>query len=170
MSHLKKPQMNRRQFLIGSGGFVLSLPFLSSIAPRALANESPKRFIAMFSGHGQAFAHWLPTNDSVSLRAINGFREVRATNLSGIRSGGQNQISRVIGPEFNPYRSDLLLLTRLTPPRGSGQHHTSQMLGGATKDLNPNTIDQVMSTSSTLTAGTRERVLNMIVLSEPYLL
>lgn len=162
MAKKKKPQMNRRQFLVGSGGFLLSLPFLPSLVPNAMASTGQKRFIALFSGHGQAFAHWLPTNDSVNLRAINGFREVRGMSLAGIRSGGQNQISRVIGSEFNPYRSDLLLLTRLTPPRGSGQHHTSQMLGGATKNLNPNTIDQIMARSSAVTAGTPERVLNMI--------
>jgi len=151
---------NRRQFLRGSGGFVLALPMLSSLLPKAFAQQAgQKRFVGLFSGHGQAFDHWYPSVN-VPLRNVVGYQRVRGALLSSFPPG---QISGVIGPEFNPYRNDLLLLSRLTPPAGSGQHHTSQMLGGSTAPNNQNTIDQIMGKVPAMTAGTREAVLNLLV-------
>lgn len=158
-----KTNINRRQFIIGSGGLLLGLPFLSSLAPKALAQISPRRFIGIFSGHGQAIAHWLPTNDSVSFSNVQGYKNVRGMNLNNIRSGGVNQISRILDSSFNSFRKDLLLLTRLTPPTGDGQHHTSQMLGGSVTNNNHNTIDQLMAKASNITAGTPQPVLNLLV-------
>ncbi|MFT5498013.1 MAG: hypothetical protein ACI9TH_003421 [Kiritimatiellia bacterium] len=59
----KGTNINRRTFLRGSGGVALSLPLLDCMASAATI-ETPKRFLALYVGHGFALQgdwRWYPT-------------------------------------------------------------------------------------------------------------
>jgi len=59
-----RPALNRRHFLRGAGGALLSLPFLEAMTPtfaRAAAAPSPKRFVAMCAGLGFHGPYLFPT-------------------------------------------------------------------------------------------------------------
>jgi hypothetical protein len=57
---LKPPSLSRRHFLIGTGGFTLAIPFLSSLLPRGTKADGSvqRRLIALGTDHGGVF----PTN------------------------------------------------------------------------------------------------------------
>jgi len=57
---LKPPSLSRRHFLIGTGGFTLAVPFLSSLLPRGTKADGSvqRRLIALGTDHGGVF----PTN------------------------------------------------------------------------------------------------------------
>ena len=56
-------KLNRRTFISGTGGLTLSLPLLECMASNS-APETPKRFLALYVGHGFALHgdwNWYPT-------------------------------------------------------------------------------------------------------------
>lgn len=103
---LRKPRLTRRHFLLGTGGFTLAVPFLSSVLPRGTRADASvqKRFVALATDHGGVF----PTNlypvrpmewETRQAHPAAGDRpahEIGAGPLVVDRSGGEAYISRCL--------------------------------------------------------------------------
>ncbi|MFK7928943.1 MAG: DUF1552 domain-containing protein [Myxococcota bacterium] len=92
--------MNRRQFLLGAGGFALAMPMLPSLLPRhAWATDGiagPKRFVCMTSHHGGVWARNMYPDDATlsdSTRLAGGGHTLRHGALSLERVGADNRLS-----------------------------------------------------------------------------
>ena len=93
-------QLGRRHFLMGTGGAVLSIPFLSSLQPRTAKAQSydQRFFVAYLTGHGGVWPeHMYPgsnvLNNSHSLYSDHTMRYGR---LSAAASGGNVALSPVL--------------------------------------------------------------------------
>ncbi len=139
-------QIARRRFLRAFGGLTLALPVLPSLVGETHAQAQPKtkRFIHVFSSNGQRPQNWYPTSEpNWTVAQASGKNFVRDAPLAGPAA-----ISAVLGPEFAPLKSKLLLIRGLDfiQRRGPG-HEASCTLGGVLESRNV-TIDQVMAYSS----------------------
>jgi len=158
---MSSPDFSKRRFLLGSGGAMLALPFLSSLASSAEhVPKRPKRFISIFGANGQHDANWYPQLGAMDKTMIAAkqwiedplkwfhesntpYREIPLTSISG-------PISKVIGTEFDPYRERMLLIRGLDAAvLNENTHIATKMLSGfgEASPLRP-TIDQVMARSS----------------------
>ena len=104
---MKWDPITRRQFLQGSKGFMLAMPFLPSLLSpselRAACLEPSPRFLAIYSMYGNIKPlSWYPSHNQMSLTT----QELRPGHL--IRSGDlPENISAVFGPQYNSLRSKM---------------------------------------------------------------
>ena len=93
-------QLGRRHFLLGTGGAVLSIPFLHSLQPRtAKAQALDQRFfVAFITGHGGVWPeHMYPGDETLTnSHSIYGDHAMRWGRLSTSPSGGQVSLSTVL--------------------------------------------------------------------------
>ncbi len=145
---------SRRQFLIGTGGTFLAMPFLPSMMPKAMAAPIPaKRFLCIAQDNGRSANQWYPnSNEAAKLQAVSGvpyMRDMPMRNIAG-------NISQVFGDQFNGAIRDKLLLIRGLDClfRNTRGHEMSSILGGNLggnrvsgylADKNGPTIDYVMA-------------------------
>ncbi len=130
---MKIKSKNRRMFLQGVGGFTLGIPFLSSIAPKAMAQSSgaAKRFIALKSYSTQVITDWYPAratsgyqlrgpwdygnrdDGTVALNTlIPGQSDHRWASLQDFAGAGRG-ISNLIDSKFNPLLAKMMLVRGL---------------------------------------------------------
>jgi Protein of unknown function (DUF1552) len=136
----------RRRFLLAAGGVTIALPFLPSIMgeSRAAAGTRPKRFIHIFTSNGQRPQNWYPTTQQAwKVLSATGSNYAREAPLAG-----PDAISAVLGTEFAPLKSKLLLVRGLDfiQRRGKG-HEPSCTLGGILEKRNV-TVDQILAYST----------------------
>ena len=135
----------RRRFLRAFGGLTLALPVLPSLVGETHAQAQPKakRFIHVFTSNGQRQQNWYPTTAPAwKVLSASGKNFIRDAPLEG-----PGAISAVLGEEFAPLKSKLLLVRGLDfiQRQGAG-HEPSCTLGGVLERRNV-TIDQVMAYS-----------------------
>jgi hypothetical protein len=125
-------------FLQGTGS-ALAIPFLQSLLPReawAQTVTPAKRFVGVMTsfdiGH---ISHFVPSLDKPAQQlspAIPFHQPVHYTNLSSYL-GSKSQISRMIGPEFNPYLRNMNIFRGLdlgmASHRATIGHNMSTHLG-----------------------------------------
>lgn len=166
---MKKAMPSRRTFLIGAGGFTLSLPFLPSLLDPGLSKEAKAQsrpdpfFVAMATQHG-GVRPWSMYPGDATLTSTFDYagRTCRRGSLSGQAGGGWTALSPVLsGPSARLTPS---LIAQMNVIRGLDipfyiAHHTGGHLGNyARNDGNGGegvavqgsprrTIDQVMAYS-----------------------
>lgn len=127
-----RPALNRRHFLRGAGGALLSLPFLEAMIPsfaRAAAAPSPKRFVAMCAGLGFHGPYLFPTS-----------------------AGRDYQLTPYL-EKLRDYRNDFTIFSGLSHPEQQGNNgHASEMTWltsakrpGLAGFRNSVSLDQVMA-------------------------
>ena len=142
-------KFNRRMFLKGTGGITLYLPLLPSLLPRAAEAQSvpqKKRFIAMFQPNSPTWTKWNTMAPATDLIGTN----VRQRSLTASTAN----VSQILGSEFNPFKSKMLLLRGFDHMDVTG-HTTAQFLaagcngtaGFDEKGSVSVTIDQVLRAS-----------------------
>lgn len=128
---MKYNPITRRQFLVGSGGFLLSIPVLPSLLPKAYAaTTAGKRFICLGYDNGRWRDHWYPNaTEAAKLQPVASVQYMREMLLSNI-SGDISQVFS--GPQFAGSIRDKMIL-----PRGLEGiwlnlqgHQTSTILAG----------------------------------------
>ena len=153
--------INRRQFLVGSGGAMLALPVLTSLLPataRAQASRPRPRFIAMASSHGcVSEENMYPSSPQPDVLKLFSDHEVHRGNLALNVNSGRATLSRVLSAPSSKFTQQLA--SKMNVIRGldvswSLGHHTGGHLGNfARNDTNKlsndwrPTIDQVMAYS-----------------------
>ncbi len=120
----------RRQFLIGTGGTFLAMPFLPSMMSEALAATlPPKRFLCVAQDNGRSANQWYPNSTEASkLRSVTGvpyMQEMLMRDIAG-------NVSQVFDERFNGAIRDKLLLLRGLDGlwRNNRGHEMSSILGG----------------------------------------
>ncbi len=161
---MKFNPVTRRYFLQGLGGSILTLPFLESLVPRAMAATAPlsplRRFITLCNANGTYRPDWYPPDSNLSRMTAVGstHREMKLTDIAGPTA---NAVSHLIGPEFGNVRSKMLVLKNLGSlyPSLNG-HQMATVLagsmgrGGPIFSIQPDpkyfgpSIDQIMAYSS----------------------
>src|SRR5690606_10789488 len=183
---MKYDRVRRRLFLQGLGGSVLALPFMPSLLPKEAVAQTGavvKRFFAIKSYSAQNIIDWYPSSpvSGYSVRDYGGdggangkddgtlVLNERLSESSGRHSNNQEYfghyaplsdfsdgISRILGPELNPFAPKMLLLRGLDFLPDTN-HNDGGMLGhyggGSISDQAGNierwpTIDQVLAQSS----------------------
>ncbi|WP_413291157.1 DUF1552 domain-containing protein [Bdellovibrio sp. HCB337] len=137
-----KKNISRRQFLKGTGSVSLALPLLPSLLSRAEAQTampSPKRFIAVHSGHCQAVEQWLP--DPAKFTFTEKDTYTREVALSAI----PDLMSPILASSFDSLRSKLLILSRLDPTSPTPNHNAECMLTGGVLSEAQNSVDQILA-------------------------
>jgi hypothetical protein len=164
----RPPRATRRQFLRGSGGFTLALPFLPSLlgareARAAAASAPKKRFVQMCTQHGGVWGTSMyPAATTLTDSMTYAGRSVRRGKLALQSAAGASQLSAVLrGPStlLTPaLAAKMNVLRGLDVPWYLG-HHTGGHLGNfARNDGNGGdaqymqrfptpTIDQLMAWS-----------------------
>ncbi|MEM6791867.1 MAG: DUF1552 domain-containing protein [Myxococcota bacterium] len=167
--------VSRRNFLLGSGGAVLAIPFLESLASKeALAAPAPKRLVVMKSFSTQLIEEWYPTMSGNGYQlhddVYSGNKADGTTLLHQPLGGGpytqapltdfqsDTGISSILGPALNPFLSKLTLIRGLDflP---TVNHNYGGILGNYSSCTSAtpcnadglpdiNTIDQVLAYSS----------------------
>ncbi len=183
---MKYDRVRRRLFLQGLGGSVLALPFMPSLLPKEAVAQTGavvKRFFAIKSYSAQNIIDWYPSSpvSGYSVRDYGGdggangkddgtlVLNERLSESSGRHSNNQEYfghyaplsdfsdgISRILGPELNPFAPKMLLLRGLDFMPDTN-HNDGGMLGhyggGSISDQADNietwpTIDQALAESS----------------------
>src|SRR5688572_9485504 len=103
---------NRRQFLKGTGGFLLALPILPSLLPRtAQAQGAPntKRFIAFATEHGCVYNRSMWPDDSMLRDQVNLFSDhiIRRGKLTLRSDGARSSLSEVLSASSGVLTSTL---------------------------------------------------------------
>ncbi len=159
---MKINKINRRMFLQGSGGALVSIPFLASLLPRetwAQANTTIRRFISIRSsyeiGHNSC---WLP-NDGSNIynlpqptnvvAGINGHHNVRWQNLRDFAPTNSSVLAPFYGNLASPYLESMNILRGLDFMTRDG-HSWAVKLGGLEVDhavefKRIQTVDQVLN-------------------------
>ena len=125
----------RRHFLRGAGGLLLALPFLESLSGRATAQAArrPKRFVALQSMHGGAWAADLhPVEAALSDELSYAGHRVRRGALALSVDAGRAQLSPILSAPASMLTSRLV--SKMNVLRGLGVpfmgfHHTAGHLG-----------------------------------------
>ncbi|MGB8328667.1 MAG: hypothetical protein WCE62_00970, partial [Polyangiales bacterium] len=93
-------QLGRRHFLLGTGGAVLSIPFLQSLAPRSARAQAPdsRFFVAFLTMHGGVWPENMYPAESTLTNsyALYADHPIRWGRLAASASGGQVALSRVL--------------------------------------------------------------------------
>ena len=153
-------QLGRRHFLFGTGGAVLSIPFLHSLAPRTAKAQAPdpRFFVTYLTPHGGVWPEHLYPGDQVLNNSHNLYSDhtMRYGRLSASSSGGQVSMSQVLTcPSGNMPQSlvdKMMLIRGLDIPFYVG-HSSAHVLGNyERRDQGPDnvglyipTIDQVLA-------------------------
>ncbi|MBL8949545.1 MAG: DUF1552 domain-containing protein [Myxococcaceae bacterium] len=102
---MKEPvQLGRRSFLVGASGLALAVPFLPSLA-RAQAAAPSRCFFSWRIANGYFGDQWYPSASAMNAAPLvePNVRELALSSLPG-------PISPILDAEFDPFRSDMLLL------------------------------------------------------------
>ncbi|MEM6958089.1 MAG: DUF1552 domain-containing protein [Myxococcota bacterium] len=113
---------NRRSFLRGLGGSVLSLPFLQSLAPshlQAQADAVPLRLVVFVSKFGVYARHWHETSVDPSERLEDNAHAMPLADF------GDRSINRVLGNRFRRFYPKMNLIRGLDSPSREQNHNTS---------------------------------------------
>lgn len=92
-------QTSRRSFLVGSGGFLVGLPFLASLAtPRDAKawtplTNGPRRLIVMRHPHGLAMEEWLPNTNGSYRRVLQPIADAGLQNKTLVIGGIDHKIT-----------------------------------------------------------------------------
>ncbi len=164
---MKWDAVSRRHLLQGLGGFTLALPFLPSLAPRALAGVIPgKRFIGIGNSHG-VYPEWWP-----SLSATQNLGQ-------GVYAGDLTSVSGDLSPifpnqHFGDLKSKILFLRGLDTcyavnhcrqtPFSAGTHGGSA--NSSTMQIGSPSIDWVIGQSA-VTYPSPPKVRNLVVSPDP---
>ncbi len=164
---MKVKNLDRRQFLVGAGGFTLALPFLGSlVTERAKAGVAPyaanPRFVCFATQHGGIWASNMFPSDATLTESGSVFADhaYRSGALTLTASGGRNVISPVMSAAPDVLTAELA--SKLMVLRGLDitfyiNHHTGGFLGNYARNDSEGslgleylpTIDQVMAWSPT---------------------
>jgi hypothetical protein len=155
---VKYDPKSRRQFLIGSGKFMLALPMLTSLLPRGVlaAETVNKKFFAIRTPNGMRFMDWTPFTTPV-MTNVSG---TRVTDLKAAYSA--TGINKMIGPNFAPYLDKMTFCQGLDVPISLG-HNMSGMLGHFGQTDSYQTIDQTIAKAPGF-YGTKTPVVDSLVL------
>ncbi len=150
---------SRRHFLRGTGGLVLALPMLPSLLPqgaRAGGFASPRRFVAMRTGHGccweSLFFPDAPADETMDYAG----HAIRRGALTPTISGGETRLSSVLrAPSANLSPS---IAASMNVIRGIDSfvhvgHNTGAFLG------NPNATDDTATAAVTTPRPTIDQLL-----------
>lgn len=144
---------NRRQFLRSTGGFILSMPFLPSLAEKGFAQTItiPRRLVSIRSLYGQPPELFYPTAYRPTQKMTVGGSQ---NNYIYYRAIPKNQIiSDLLGTEFQSISHKLSILRGLDV---MGCDHNQCMmlspgyLGKDGKSSWPTTFDEMLATSSVI--------------------
>ncbi len=120
----------RRQFLVGTGGTLLAIPFLPSLMPKALAQTAgAKRFICLGQDNGRFATDWYPNViESAKLKTVTGIQNMREMAMRDI----SGNISPIFGAAFNGAIRDKMMIIRGLDGlwRNLQGHQTSTILAG----------------------------------------
>ena len=146
--------LNRRQFLNGSGGFTLALPFLESLStPLAIAQSMApvKRFVSIIAPNGYHEPVYYPTVAADIKFAENIFYKQLA-NISG-------PMSECLGTTFDPLRAKMNILRGLDIAGAFGHTPVAalasarRVIGGDSSPIDPpgncRSLDVVLGLSKT---------------------
>jgi hypothetical protein len=151
----------RRQFLRGSGGLLLAIPFLPSLLPRgarAASTAKPRFFVNLSTKNGGSWNENMFPPDSMLTESMTyASRTIRRGDLVPTVSGGQSIISNVVAGATS--KMTPRILSKMNVIRGWDMpwalgHHTGGFLGnyarndgtyGMGKEIP--TLDQVMAYS-----------------------
>jgi hypothetical protein len=134
---MKYSKSSRRMFLQGSGQFLLAIPFLPSMLPRAAWGQSPtvmKRFITIMTnfdlGHN---ANWIPNMNPNNFRNIPAPanldpRGFRWQQLRDFAPNGGTPLAPIYGTAFNSYLNRMNIVRGLDFSYRYG-HGVAQNLG-----------------------------------------
>lgn len=155
----------RRMFLRGTGGALLAIPFLDSLAPRSAraggSNGLPRRFAAFSTGHGGIRgANMFPADATLTASQAYAGHQVRRGALGLAVDGGVASLSPVLSGSSSVFTSTLAAKLNVLRGLDAGfylAHTTGVHLGnlaGHDEALAPvserrPTIDQVLAYSTT---------------------
>ena len=153
-------QLGRRHFLLGTGGAVLSIPFLQSLQPRTARAQAPdqKFFVAFMTGHGGVWPeHMYPGDGTLTnSQSLYSGHTMRWGPISAASSGGQVSLSPVLtsaSASMPQSLVDKMMIIRGLDVASYIGHTTAGPLGNYerrdqgpdTHDLYVPTIDQVLA-------------------------
>lgn len=124
---MKINRSTRRMFLQGSGGTLVSIPFLTSLLPRELwaqsAGSPVRRFISIRSGYDLGHhSSWLPNiggnfanlgQPSQIVTGINGHHNVRWQNLRDFAPTNSSILAPLYGSAVSPYLESMNIVRGL---------------------------------------------------------
>ncbi len=120
---------SRRQFLVGAGGTLLAIPFLTSLLPKAYAaGPVPLRFVCLGQDEGRYAPHWYPNaTEDAKARPVAGVQNMRDMLMRDIAGN----ISPILGAQFNgAIRDKLMLINGLDGFWRNRGHASSSILAG----------------------------------------
>lgn len=128
-------ELTRRRFLRGTGGLMLALPFLESLAAPAAAQQAsrPKRLVSLQSAHGGAWAADLhPAQATLTESLAYAGHQVRRGQLALSVNNGRAQLSKILSAPSSQLTARLV--SKMNVLRGLGVpfmgfHHTGGHLG-----------------------------------------
>ncbi|MDH3485677.1 MAG: hypothetical protein OEM16_15790, partial [Myxococcales bacterium] len=161
-------QLGRRHFLLGTGGAVLSIPFLHSLQPRSARAQvvDQRFFVAFMTGHGGVWPEHMFPGDNVLTNSDSIYADhpMRWGPLSASPLGGQVSLSPVLTcPSTSMPQSllDKMMLIRGLDIATNLGHTSAGPLGNYERrdqgpdsaDLYVPTIDQVLAAWSGFYGG-----------------
>lgn len=157
---IKYDPKSRRQFLVGAGNFMLTLPLLTSLLPRGVkaAEVATKKFFAIRLPNGMRFLDWTPYATGATQQLSN----MRVTDLKAAYSA--NGINKILDQKYVPYFDKLTFIRGLDMPISLG-HNTSGMLGHFASYDNYPTVDQAIAKAAGFYSA-RTPVVDSLVLAE----
>lgn len=163
---MKFNRSTRRMFLQGSGGALVSIPFLSSLLPReawAQTNTTIRRYVSIFTafetGHHSS---WIP-NDGSNIynlpqprnivTGVNGHHDVRWQSLREFAPTNSSVLAPYYGIHASPYLESMNILRGLDFMNNDG-HSWAVKFGGLEADHPTEfkrvpTVDQVLNANKT---------------------
>jgi hypothetical protein len=127
--------ITRRRFLRGTGGLMLTLPFLESLSEHAAAQGAsrPKRLVSLQSAHGGAWAADLhPAQATLNESLTYAGHQVRRGELALSTGAGRARLSQILSAPSSQLTARLV--SKMNVLRGLGVpfmgfHHTGGHLG-----------------------------------------
>jgi hypothetical protein len=177
---------SRRQFLVGTSGFTLALPFLPSLfanTAKAQAYSATPRFVGMASPHGAAWGSNMFPAESLLTQSQNLYsdHQIKAGALKASANGGKSSLCTVL--TANSQALSDKIVAKMNVLRGLDvpfylSHNTGGHLGNYARSDRANvesdyvskvgghipTIDQVMAWSSSFykdLSSIKQRTLNV---------
>lgn len=177
----------RRQFLRGSAGFALALPFLPSLLPRGAKAKNftiPPRFVSIGTGHGGVWSQTMHPADSAPDETMNyGGHTIRRRDVGLESFGDRAGISPVISGDSSVFTAALAskmnVIRGLDVPFYIG-HHGGGHLGNwaglivdsedatAAQAFATPTIDQVMAWSPSFYSNLDSTLERTMVIGHSY--
>jgi hypothetical protein len=134
-----------------ASGKALAIPFLPSIAPKAMAQEagSDQYYIQFITNHGHMHEDFFPASQYLPQTLAPGESAVYYRSLAEI----PDPISVGIGPEFSDLKSKISILDGLAVPVGEHEHNFSLVTAATSLNAQAqycNSVDVVLAESGKL--------------------